>query len=243
MSRKLLLAVGMTIMAAAVRAADVSVPVPTGSPANALVEEARRLVQERLRADHPELVRIEIEPVARAVGALPDVMPGSWVAVLPEHNLLAKRVVVHFESRRARVVRRVPVWLAVSAYRPLLTTQRALRPGDPVSEKDVVMRERDVTALDGIALDSVDGLTGLRARRYLPANAVVRRGDLEPAPPVVREQQVAVRVSAGRVQIEARGVAQQDGEAGEVIRIRNPGSAEVYLAKVTGTGVVEIVRR
>ena len=243
MNRQLLLAVGMTIMAAAVRAADVSVPVPAGSGANLLVEEARRLVQERLRADHPELVRIEIEPVARAVEALPDAMPSGWVAVLPEHNLLAKRVVVHFESRRDRVVRRVPVWLAVSAYRPLLTTQRALRPGDPVGEKDVAMRERDVTVLDSTVLDSVDGLSGLRARRYLPANAVVRRGDLEPAPPVVREQQVAVRVSTGRVQIEARGVAQQDGQAGEVIRVRNPGSVEVYLAKVTGIGVVEILRR
>ncbi|MCK7581357.1 MAG: flagellar basal body P-ring formation chaperone FlgA [Chromatiales bacterium] len=200
-------------------------------------------MQERLRADHPELVRIEIEPVARTADAIPDAMAGNWVAVLPERDLLAKRVVVHFELRRDRVVRRVPVWLAVSAYRPLLTMQRALRPGDPVGEADVVMREMDVTALDGAVMDSVDGLTGMRARRYLPANAVVRRGDLEPSPPVVREQQVAVRVSAGLVQIEARGVAQQDGQTAPASSGSATGQCEVYLAKVSGAGVVEIVRR
>lgn len=242
MNGALLLAAVMAVAASGACAAEADAPVATAS-GGGLAARAARLVEERLRAEHPELVRIDIQPVARPENAASADADRGLFPVLPRHDLLAKRVVVYFESRQSRVMRRIPVWLAVSAYRPVLTTWRALRPGEKVGASDLVMREMDVTQLDGAVLDSTEGLAGLRVRRYLPANTAVRRADLEVAPPVVREQDVAVRVSAGRVSIETRGVAQQDGRTGEFIRVKNPVSAEVYMAQVAGAGTVEIVRR
>lgn len=244
MNGVLLAAAMVAMVASGARAADVTAPVPAAdAPGSALVERARQLVQERLRVEHPELTRVDIQPVTRSEEISKSEAGNGWVPVLPRHDLLAKRVVVYFESRQSRVVRRIPVWLAVSAYRPVVTTQRALRPGVKVGTPDLVMREMDVTLLDAEVLGSADGLTGLRARRYLPANTALRRTDLEVAPPVVREQDVVVRVAVGRVSIETRGVAQQDGRTGELIKIRNPANAEVYMAQVAGAGTVEIVRR
>jgi flagella basal body P-ring formation protein FlgA len=60
-------------------------------------------------------------------------------------------------------------------------------------------------------------------------------------PPAVRSGEVVqLRVTSGSLQISAEGVAAQDGEIGDVIRIVNPSSGRTLRGRVVGPRVVEV---
>lgn len=212
--------------------------------APATVETAARAQVERALAEaFPNATRLEV----RRVGTVKDVSMDTGaraVARSVRTESLGSRVSVFVDVVRAgRVTRSVPVTFAIAAYVPVLVTAHALRPGERLSGSDVTVSERDVTALSGDIFESIADVEGMRTRRYLAAGAIVTGNDVAALPAVARHQEVEVTVVTPTVRIEARGVAQEDGEAGETIRVRNAANDALFVGQVVDRGRVLVSGR
>lgn len=208
------------------------------------VEAAREHLRAHLQRVRPDLTKIEIESVSE-----PDTLrgPAGEARVTPkviQGDGLGKRVCVWIDLEiNGAPYRSVPVWLSVAAYRQVVVARRAFGSREPLSAGDFALEERDVAGVRGAPLGDMNGLMGARARRPLGANDVVLATDVEPKPPVLTEQEVDVRLVAGRVAIDTRAIAEEEGLLGEVIRVRNPASAATYTARVVGEGKALVVDR
>lgn len=80
----------------------------------------------------------------------------------------------------------------------------------------------------------------MRTRIALRNGDVICRERVEPQPAVARGDEVVVVSVAGPVSVTARALAQADGEIGELLKVRNPRSRDVYEARVTAKGTVSV---
>jgi len=83
-------------------------------------------------------------------------------------------------------------------------------------------------------------LEGCRAKHNLIAGRLVSMSRIEKMPVVEKGATVAIVGRSGRLEIRARGIALQNGNIGQTIKIRNIDSRKIVAARVAGSGTVEI---
>lgn len=126
------------------------------------------------------------------------------------------------------------VWFAVSGTRPILTAQADIPARAVLTPELSGYVPQDALALACTPVQSPAALSGMRAKRSIHAGAAICTESIERRPAVGRGEDVTVVSTAGAVTIVGRAVAQQDGRIGEVLRVKNPSSGEVYFAAVSG---------
>jgi flagella basal body P-ring formation protein FlgA len=136
----------------------------------------------------------------------------------------------------------VPVWFAVEAWKTVPVAKADLAAGSVLRASDLVLESRDV-AQAGKVLDVMPGETGVRLRQPLRRGMPVALGALESTAAISRNQAVAVKIAAGSIVIETAGIAQDNGRVGDMVKIKNPGSSEIFLATVLEPGVVSVNAR
>ena len=189
-----------------------------------------------LRARFPEVVRFEATPVSplRAKDAEIEI---------PADLALEKRIQTWVTTKgKDGKTRRSAQWWAVKAFAPVMVARRALRAGDPVQGADLAAEERDIAGSGGTLLpaDAAPTAGRWRATRFVQSGAPLKRSDLEPAPEVLRGQQVRVSLVSDRFTIETSGIARDDGRLGALIAVTRPGTPEPYFAEVTGERQVTV---
>lgn len=130
------------------------------------------------------------------------------------------------------------VWFAVRGMQWMLSSSNELPAASSLTSAVLALEEHDVLQLKCESLQSVEGLADWRTTRHLRAGEALCRNFLEPRPSVSRGESVRVRASAGSLAVSARGIAEQDGNAGQMIRVRR--SNETFTARVTGSGQVAV---
>ena len=126
------------------------------------------------------------------------------------------------------------VWFAVRGMQALPSARTDIRVRTalvPDLCEDVV---HDALALTCSPIESPAALSGMRAARTIRAGEPICTQSIEPRPAVGRGEDVSVISTAGAVQIVGRAVAQEDGIVGQVLRVKNPASGEIYSAAVSG---------
>ena len=193
-----------------------------------------KTLESALRVRFPEVARFEVTPLSRPRAA------GAGLE-LPDELTLDKRIQTHVvTAAKDGTSRRTVQWWSLKAYAPVVVARRALRAGEAVRPADIALEERDIAGSGGALLDADPGLAEARwrATRFVQTGAALRRADLEPAPEVLRGQQVRVSVVSGSFTIETTGVAREEGRLGAVIGVVRPGEAQPYFAEVTGERAV-----
>ena len=90
------------------------------------------------------------------------------------------------------------------------------------------------------AVADATSVQGMRARKALRAGDVLCADDIEPKPHVSRGERVLVHSSAGLVTVVVNGIAEQDGNIGDRLQVRNPENGELYVASVAAEGEVVV---
>lgn len=140
----------------------------------------------------------------------------------------------------------VPVQFDVRHFEEIVVTSRPIARGEVIVASDLEIARRDVTQSVGYSTTS-ESLVGRKAKRILPAGHVLKATDAEAPvraaePPIVkRRDRVKVIARSGALVIEMAGESQQDGRAGDVIKVRNITSNALISARVRGAGEVEVV--
>jgi flagella basal body P-ring formation protein FlgA len=207
--------------------------------------EPQRLVQiaeESLRAELGggyEKVELEALPNVRKM-TLP---PGAQLRPRPLAGVVAQRTAVWVEIRvDGRAYGAVPVWFAVKAWKQVPVALTNLPAGSALRREDFALETRDVMQAAKI-IDRLPIEQGIRLRIALSRGLPVTETMLERMPAISRNQQVAVRMLAGSIVIETEGLAQADGRIGDTVKVKNPGSSEIFKGEVVEPGLVLVNAR
>lgn len=202
------------------------------------VEQARSFLAQQLGAGDGAWQRVEVVPVGQ-VERVRIPAEASLQPRLVGEARAAKRMCVWVDVVvKGRRVQSLPVWFAVSAYRPVAVATRALVAQEAIDSVDVRFEERDVAAINGKAILAGHDFSAQRMRRPVGAGQALVASDVEARPTVSRHQEIDVRVSAGSVVIDTKGIALAEGRVGQNILVRNPDSQETYYARVIADGKV-----
>lgn len=138
-----------------------------------------------------------------------------------------------------RAYQSVPVTFGVRGLRDVLVTRRDLEPGALLRPGDVAARRADAAALEDFPVPADAELGALRAVRPLRAGTALTLANVARARAVRRDEEIRVRAAVGAIAVETTAVATRDATAGEVIRVRNAGSGQMFSVRVTAPGLAQ----
>lgn len=128
----------------------------------------------------------------------------------------------------------------VTVRRAVVITAQPLERGKVLAPGDVILADREVGAIAGGYLTSVDAAVGRVLRRAVPAGAPLAPALLESPVLIRRGQAVTLEARTGALLVQAPGVARADGALGERIEVQNLSSKKVLQAVVKNEKYVEI---
>ncbi len=166
-------------------------------------------------------------------------------AILPEPVNVPGRlridVALLVNGQRADLV---PLLLDVKVYRQVALAARPIESGEVLSDESVRYERRPVESANG-CLTAKDVKSGQKARRALPAGQVIPPAAVEAMNldnPVLVKPRDLVKVVAkvGNLRVSALAEAEQEGRAGDYVRVHNVDSNKRLTGRVVGHGVVEV---
>ena len=117
---------------------------------------------------------------------------------------------------------------------------RPLARGDVARAGDIVIERRPRAAIAAGALQRIEQVAGLAARRALPASQALRAADLM-KPELVRQNElVTVVYDAPGISLSMRGKALESGAEGDIVSVANIQTKRTMQGVVAGPGRVSI---
>ncbi|MES2538668.1 MAG: flagellar basal body P-ring formation chaperone FlgA [Pseudomonadota bacterium] len=186
-----------------------------------------------------EKLEIKITGEAREV-ALP---AGAELRARIPGGIISSRTAVWVDVQAdGRAYAAIPVWFSVQTWKQVAVARTDLTAGAEVRPDDFVMALRDVARFPG-AVDRLPGDGASRLRVALRQGMPLTASAVESTPTISRNQQVLVRMNTGNITIESAGVAQANGRVGEMVKVKNAGNSEIFIARVLEPGVVAVNAR
>ncbi len=135
-----------------------------------------------------------------------------------------------------------PIEVQLTEVPTYLVAARPLRAGQIVTAADVARKPSDEASATNLLQDP-QIVIGQQLRRAIPVGTWITT-DLVSAPVVIRKQDlVEIRVQGGGVVIRTTAKALDEGSIGDLITVETMEPKRKLLARVAGTGVVEILTR
>jgi flagella basal body P-ring formation protein FlgA len=194
-----------------------------------------------LRERSPErIARIDLPPLdalAREAGG-----PGRSVAftVHPEQKLVGTVPVGVAVFADGVLHSKQVVTAQVQVARAVVVARRTLPSGRTLTADDLALEERAVASPHADALADPAQAISRRLRRSVRAGEPLRAALLMEEQAVRRGDRVKLRLSHGGLVIEAAGRAEEAGQTGEWIRVRNLASMREVLGRIGEDGVVHV---
>lgn len=139
-----------------------------------------------------------------------------------------------------QLVKRAVVSPYVEIADRVVVTRRSLARGHVLTEEDLTYSSRDRAASPADAARDLAALIGLRTKRGLSGDQVVRNGDFEAVPVVERGDRVTLVLIQGPLLIQAAGLARETGASGDWIRVVNLDSKRELTGRVDREGRVHV---
>lgn len=228
---------GSLAIVGAVRADET--PAARSSTAERVRADIERFVLERVEQapsaiEIPELRAFDFD-VSAVSGALRTEL--STGSPLPLHGRVAIAVSLFVGDR---LVKRGIVSPYVSITERVVVATRALARGHVVAPGDLALVERDRASAPADAVRDPGAVVGLRARRAIGGDGVLRSSDFESVPVVERGDRVTIVLQHGPLLIQTLGKAQETGAAGEWIRVVNLDSKRELSGRIDPEGRVHV---
>ena len=120
-------------------------------------------------------------------------------------------------------------------------SRRIIRRGDRVTAGDLTTLRGRLSQLPRGAFTEHESLIGTIAQRELRPGEWLT-GRMIDRPDVVKARQVVtIGLAHGPIQITCKGISQQGGSPGDIIRVKNLSSQREVLARVVNKDLVEVV--
>lgn len=218
----------------AVTIGDVGAAVTRGL-GDSVNEFAERLVLEQAQRQGWLEPQLRLTPTAKPSSVPP--CPSGWqIEALDTRYLSRLRFSAHCPDRAAAPHQVLLLRGQLSA--EVLVAAQALRPGQLITESDVLLERRDITNAPE-ALSQFDAVLGQSPRTSLRPGQLLLRRQLQAALLIKRGQKVSIVARNGGIEVQAAGEALDAGALGAQIRVRNLASGRVISARVLDEAQVE----
>lgn len=139
--------------------------------------------------------------------------------------------------------KRFAVWakVTVTVHESELVAAHDIRQGELIQPTDLGIATYSGPLRRASVLHLVQEAAGKCANRPVSAGSVLSEAMLSLPQDVEKQQLVIVHVQFGASHLETQGIAIEAGHRGDVIKVRNPKTGRVFLAKVNEPGVVTVV--
>lgn len=126
---------------------------------------------------------------------------------------------------------------------PVLVASAVTDRGAPLAAEQFQLQSQDIARLPRGFYQDADEVTGQIAKRRIRTGQVLTPNLVAPALLVKRGQTVTMIARQGDIQASTAGTALEDGQMGQLIRVRNQASDTVIRARVKAKGVVTTQRQ
>lgn len=135
----------------------------------------------------------------------------------------------------------LPAQLAMAEVMPLPVPVRTIYPNDELQDGDFATKEFIVNeSIKRNYLLDTEGVGKSVALRVLPAGKPVMLRAIKRKADARKGQAAIARYAEGGIEIQGFLVPEQDGSAGEVIKVKNPQTGVTLLAKVKADGSLSV---
>jgi flagellar basal body P-ring formation protein FlgA len=128
--------------------------------------------------------------------------------------------------------------MAEVAQIPVLARQMA--PHEQIGAEDIRVVSQRLPRNSGDVVRDARQLIGQALSHVVPAGAPIPASELTAPTAIMANASVEMDVETGGLRVSGRGIAEQSGAVGDMIRVRNPASLAVMMAEVTGPNQVRV---
>ncbi|MBR56518.1 MAG: flagella basal body P-ring formation protein FlgA [Myxococcales bacterium] len=206
------------------------------------------------RSESPaEAVQNAAEYVTGETGMLPDLGTRTFVGLpepAPGITFIARpmmgpnssdNLVIEVVAMRGRnIVASRPFVFPREQLRQVVVAKRSIARGSRIQAGDVRLVERKRSAGPERHFTDLTAIVGQVTRTPIIAGRAISLRQVRRVYSVKRGDKVKVRVSTGSLQISMSGKAVENGATGDDIKILNPISGRVIVARVVGPGLMEV---
>ena len=143
-------------------------------------------------------------------------------------------------TRAEAKVEKETIRLYIRKYAEVLVVTERIKRFDNISPALVSIKRKEVTTLREDPLISLNSITNMRARRNVAKNRILTKADIEIKPVVKSYSDVHIIYVSGLCRITAEGKALEDGQTGELIRVKNKSSGKIVFARVVDKNLVQV---
>ncbi|GGD72174.1 flagellar basal body P-ring formation chaperone FlgA [Lacimicrobium alkaliphilum] len=129
------------------------------------------------------------------------------------------------------------VMVNVQQMQQVVVARQAVSPGELLSEEQLEVIRLDINQLRGSTYSTIESLAGARSKRRLRAGQPIEPSLLCY---VCKGDSVVISADVAGLQIKASGVAEQDGNIGDTIRVENTSSRRQIDATVVSASEVTV---
>ena len=143
-------------------------------------------------------------------------------------------------TRPETKIEKETIRLNIRKYADVVVAGERIKRFDEISLAEVSIERKEITALREDPLISLKSVTNMRARRNIAKNRILTKGDIELKPVVKSYSDVNIIYVSGLCKISAEGKALQDGQTGELIRVKNKSSGKIVFARIVDKHLVQV---
>jgi len=125
----------------------------------------------------------------------------------------------------------------VEQTKPVVLTSETMSPGSLLTEKNLYIADIPVNRLRGSTFSDMQNLVGARLKRRVRPGQIINNGMLCF---VCKGDKVTIMAVSSGLSLKVSGIAEQDGNLGETIRVQNAASKKIVSATVSSTSEVSI---
>ncbi len=138
------------------------------------------------------------------------------------------------------VQKKVRVNVHIEVLREVVISKHSIKANSVVSEEDVVIEKRYIEGLNTDIFTKASDVVGKQSRRFVRAGEIFNGKILKTLPLLKKGDMVSIVAESDKVRVTTTGRAEEDGEKGKMIMIRNLVSNKVVYGWVVDSRTVKV---
>lgn len=136
---------------------------------------------------------------------------------------------------------KIPVFFKVRVYEDVVVARKRIGRKQQLNERDLSIARRETTTINGFTFFSVDDLIGKTTTTVVQPNAIITE-DLVEAPSIVTQGAVVeLFIQSSGFKIITKGIAQETGCIGDVIKVKNIHSNKMLYGTIIDSDKIRII--
>lgn len=136
---------------------------------------------------------------------------------------------------------KIPVHFNVRVFEYVAVTKRKIARDQRLTKGNVFMARRETTKIRGLAFSSRDDLAGMTAAVSILPYTILTEDMVEMPPTIKQGSVVKLFIKSSGFRIVTKGLAQQTGYTGEVIKVKNLDSKKILYGEIIDSNRVQII--